>query len=84
MPSVESGVPVKPSSGKSIVDLIDVRRASDALRREVLAEGDLVYQADPERVLEWEAQALTRYGHYRRQVAPILEAFAKTGVGFAP
>jgi len=75
---------VKPSSGKSIVDLIDVRRASDVLRREVLAEGDLVYQADPERVLEWEAQALTRYGHYRRQVAPILEAFAKTGVGFAP
>lgn len=66
------------------VDLIDLRRASDVLRREVLAEGDLVYQADPDWVLEWEAQALTRYGHYRRQVAPILEAFAKTGVGFAP
>jgi hypothetical protein len=66
------------------VDLVDLRRASDVLRREVLEHGVVAYQADPNRVLEWEAQAMTRYGHYRREVAPILEAFERTGVGFAP
>jgi uncharacterized protein len=66
------------------VDLVDLRRASDVLRREVLEHGVAAYQADPDRVLEWEAQAMTRYGHYRREVAPILDAFDRTGVGFAP
>lgn len=74
---------ISAQAGRS-VDLVDLRRASDVLRREVLAHGVVAYQADPARVLEWEAQAMTRYGHYRREVAHILEAFERTGVGFAP
>jgi predicted nucleotidyltransferase len=64
------------------VDLVDLRRAGDVLRREVLDSGRLLYQADSEQVLAWEASALTRYGHYREEVRGILEDFRRTGVGY--
>lgn len=64
------------------VDLIDLRQAGDVLRREVLESGRALYQSDPERVLAWEASALTRYGHYRAEVRGILEDFRSTGIGY--
>ncbi|TVQ29132.1 MAG: nucleotidyltransferase domain-containing protein, partial [Wenzhouxiangella sp.] len=57
------------------VDMVDLRRASDVLRREVLASGIRIHDARPDEVLEWEAQALTRYGHYRYEVADLLADF---------
>ena len=64
------------------VDLIDLRSAGDVLRREVLESGRTLFQSDPERVLAWEASALTRYGHYREEVRGILEDFRRTGIGY--
>ena len=64
------------------VDIVDLQRASDVLRREVLADGIRIHQAQPDKVLEWEAQALTRYGHYRREVADLLADFHATGRGY--
>jgi len=64
------------------VDLIDLRQAGDVLRREVLESGRTLFQSDPEKVLVWEASALTRYGHYREEVRDILEDFRRTGIGY--
>jgi uncharacterized protein len=64
------------------VDLVDLDRASDVLRREVLAGGACIYQANPDEVLAWEANALTRYGHYRREVADLLNDFRASGRGY--
>jgi uncharacterized protein len=64
------------------VDVVDLRRAGDVLRREVLDSGRVLFQADPEQVLAWEASALTRYGHYREEVRGILEDFRRTGIGY--
>jgi predicted nucleotidyltransferase len=66
------------------VDVADLRRAGDVLRREVLESGRTVFQADPDQVLAWEASALTRYGHYRQEVRGILEEFRRTGIGYGP
>lgn len=65
------------------VDLVDLRRASDVLRMQVLGHGQVLYNARPGEVLGWEGQAMTRYGHYRREVAGLAEQFRKTGVGYA-
>jgi len=64
------------------IDLVDIRRASDVLRREVLAEGITLYVSLPDRVLEWEGTAISRYQRYREEVRDLLEDFAKTGVGY--
>ena len=64
------------------VDMVDLRRASDILRREVLASGIRIHAFQPDEVLEWEAQALTRYGHYRHEVADLLADFRGSGQGF--
>jgi len=66
------------------VDLVDLRRASDVLRREVLESGRLLYAVDPQALLEWEAGALTRHEHYREEVRDLLADFDKDGVGYAP
>ncbi len=64
------------------VDVIDLRHASDILIREVLEHGIAVHVSDPDRLLDWEATALSRYGRYRDEVRPILEQFHATGVGY--
>jgi uncharacterized protein len=64
------------------VDLIDLRQAGDVLRREVLESGRTLFESDPEKVLAWEASALTRYGHYRDEVRGILDDFRRTGIGY--
>lgn len=65
------------------VDVVDLRRASDVLRIQVLEHGRVLYNARPAEVLGWEAQAMTRYGHYRREVAGLVEQFRETGIGYA-
>ncbi|HEU4616887.1 MAG TPA: nucleotidyltransferase domain-containing protein [Gammaproteobacteria bacterium] len=64
------------------VDIVDLRRAGDVLRREVLDRGRMIYTAEPDNVLAWEASAMTRYAHYREAIRDILEDFHRTGVGY--
>jgi predicted nucleotidyltransferase len=65
------------------VDLVDLRRVSDVLRREVLAEGQTLYVSQRDLVLEWEGTAISRYQRYREEVADLLADFQKTGIGYS-
>ncbi len=64
------------------VDIVDLRRAGDVLRREVLSEGQTLHSSDPGQVLAWEASALSRYARHREEIRDILEDFRRTGVGY--
>jgi predicted nucleotidyltransferase len=64
------------------VDLVDLRKVGDVLRREVLAEGHTLYISRPDAVLEWEGNAISRYQHYREEIRDLLEDFQKTGIGY--
>jgi uncharacterized protein len=64
------------------VDVVDLRRVGDVLRREVLENGRTLFESDPENVLAWEASAMSRYAHYREEVRGILEDFRRTGIGY--
>ena len=64
------------------VDVVDLRRVGDVLRREVLENGRTVFESDPEKVLAWEASAMSRYAHYREEVRGILDDFRRTGIGY--
>lgn len=66
------------------VDLVDLREVGDVLRMQVLQDGVMLYNAHPGEVLAWEAGAMTRYGHYRREVSDLIKDFRKTGVGYGP
>src|SRR5277367_6749592 len=39
------------------VDVVDLRRVGDVLRRDVLESGRILFESDPEKVLVWEASA---------------------------
>lgn len=64
------------------VDVVDLRRAGDVLRREVLLDGRTLYVSEPDQVLAWEAAAMSRYARYREEIRDILEDFRRTGVGY--
>ncbi len=64
------------------VDLIDLRRAGDVLRCEVLGAGRTLYVSAPEQVLTWEATAMSRYARHREEIRDILADFRRTGVGY--
>jgi predicted nucleotidyltransferase len=64
------------------VDLVDLRKVNDVLRREVLAEGQTIYVSQPDRVLEWEGTAISRYQRYREEVSDLLKDFQSTGIGY--
>jgi predicted nucleotidyltransferase len=64
------------------VDIVDLRRAGDVLRREVLSGGRALYVSEPDQVLAWEATAMSRYARHREEIRDILEDFRKTGVGY--
>ena len=64
------------------VDVIDLRRAGDVLRREVLLEGQMLHVSEPDQVLAWEAAAMSRYARHRAEIRDILEDFRRTGVGY--
>ena len=65
------------------VDLVDLRRAGDVLCMQVMAEGVVLYNAEPGEVLAWEAGAMTRYGHYRHEVSGLMVDFRASGIGYA-
>ena len=64
------------------IDLVDLRRVSDVLRREVLAEGRVLFISQQDRVLEWEGAAISRYQRYREEVGDLLKDFRETGIGY--
>lgn len=64
------------------VDIVDLRRAGDVLRREVLMDGRTLHVSEPDQVLAWEAAAMSRYARHREEIRDILEDFRKTGVGY--
>jgi predicted nucleotidyltransferase len=66
------------------VDIVDLREVGDFLRMEVLRDGQAFYVADPDRLLEWEAQAIAAFCEHRYRIRGILEDFSRTGVGYAP
>ena len=63
-------------------DVVDLRRAGDVLRREVLSDGQTLYVSEPDQVLAWEAAAMSRYARHREEIRDILEDFRRTGVGY--
>jgi predicted nucleotidyltransferase len=64
------------------VDLVDLRRVGDVIRREVLEHGRPIYVSEPARVLSWEASAMSRYARHREEIREILEEFDRTGIGY--
>lgn len=67
----------------SDVDLVDLREAGDFLRMEVLRDGRTFHVADADRLLEWEARAMSSYYDHIFRIRGIIEDFARTGVGYA-
>ena len=65
------------------VDIVELASAGDVIRAEVLAEGQTIYERDPDQVLAWEAAAMSRYAYYREEVAEILEQFRRSGVAYS-
>lgn len=66
------------------VDLVDVRRVGDVLRREILDKGRTIYVSEPDEVLAWEASAMSRYARHREEIRGMLEDFRRTGTGYGP
>lgn len=64
------------------VDIVDLRAAGDVLRREVLADGRMLFVLEPDEVLAWEAAAMSRYARHREEIRDILADFRRTGVGY--
>jgi len=52
------------------------------LRKEVLTHGLTLYAANPERVLVWEASAMTEYAEHRMRIRDLLEDFQHSGYGY--
>jgi uncharacterized protein len=66
------------------VDLVDLRKAGDFLRSEVLREGRAFYVADPDELLVWESSAMVSYMEHLYRIRGILDDFKRSGVGYAP
>lgn len=65
------------------VDIADLRRSGNVLRKEILTEGKLLYTANAAITLAWEAEALSEYAAHRIEIRDILKQFAADGVGYA-
>jgi len=65
------------------VDIADLRQAGNFLCKEVLANGETLYVANPEQVLNWEAIAMSEYATHRERIRDLLDDFNKTGIGYA-
>jgi predicted nucleotidyltransferase len=59
------------------VDLIDMERSSTVLRKEVLANGRLLYETDAARRNEFEMYALSDYARLNEERAPVLAALGQ-------
>lgn len=65
------------------VDVVDVRRIGNVLRKEILEKGQALFVRQPETVLAWEASAMSDYARHRYGIREILEDFQRTGIGYA-
>jgi len=61
------------------VDLIDLRRANPVLAMQVMESGQILYQADPAAVQEFELQSMTRYCDLQFERRDILRDVAQRG-----
>ena len=52
------------------VDLVDLWEASTVLTNQVITTGRLLYCADSDKVLDFEARSLSEYGHFRERTGP--------------
>lgn len=66
------------------VDLVDLLTASTVLKKEVIEHGALIYCADPDATLDFEASSLSEYGRYREGIEPILRAVRESGRAYGP
>jgi uncharacterized protein len=66
------------------VDLVDLLRASTVLKKEVIADGHLIHEADRSQVLGFESRCLSEYGRYRESVDPVRAAIRESGRAYAP
>lgn len=66
------------------VDLVDLRRASTVLRKEIVADGLCLYARDAGYAVAWEARVLSDYAKLNEERAGILEDFSRSGIGYAP
>jgi predicted nucleotidyltransferase len=64
------------------VDLVDLRKVGDVLRREIFEDGRTLFISQPDAVLAWEASAMSRYARHREETRDILEDFRRTGIGY--
>jgi predicted nucleotidyltransferase len=64
------------------IDLVDLRKVGDVLRREVFEDGRTLFISQPDAVLAWEASAMSRYARHREETRDILEDFRRTGIGY--
>lgn len=60
------------------VDLVDLRRASTVMRKEVLRTGKLLHESDPARRMEFEMLALSDYARLNEERQPILNKLSTT------
>lgn len=66
-----------------VVDLVNLRRVSIVLQKEVLATGDRIYTRDRRATEEYEMLVLSLYGKLNEERREILEEFARTGRAYA-
>ena len=64
-------------TGRS-VDLVNLRRVSIVLQKEIIATGRLIHTADRHAVEEYEMLVLSRYGKLNEERAEILKEFASS------
>jgi len=64
------------------VNVVDLRRAGNVLRKEVLIDGVVLYAKDPDVLLGWEAEAMSEYAEHCTRIKDIVQQVADTGVGY--
>lgn len=64
------------------VDLLNLRRVSTVLQKEIIASGRLLYTGDPGAVAEFEMLTLSYYQKLNEERQEILESFEATGKAY--
>jgi len=65
------------------VDLVNARRVSTVLQKEIVAAGQRLYAGDENAVAEFEMLTLSLYQKLNEERKEILESFEKTGKAYA-
>ncbi len=82
LPNLLSFSAVLAAAARREVDVVDLRRAGNMLRKEVLEHGIPLYAANSEQVLAWEASAMSEYAEHHWRIRSLLEDFNRTGIGY--